>query len=118
MTAPSREFFCSLCPSLFIKKQTRREWAAFGCLLLAGIFLVQMVLTPSANADIDPRLNFPKPETVATIINAMQNEALTYGHLPEPAVGDRLSVRGRGRQVLRPVPAREIPPQTRQGSPD
>lgn len=59
----------------------------FGFIVLAGILAFNVIFAAAAKADIDQAAQFPKQETVAVMIKAMQNQTAKHGSLPEADVG-------------------------------
>lgn len=65
----------------------RQHVVDFGFIVLAAILTFNVIFATAANADVEDSATFPKQETVAALVQAMQNQTTAYGTLPEAAVG-------------------------------
>ncbi|MBU0646464.1 3D domain-containing protein [Patescibacteria group bacterium] len=65
----------------------RRHFVDFSFVILAGILAFNVIFATAVSADSNQAAQFPKKETVAMMVEAMQNQTTGYGSLPEAGVG-------------------------------
>lgn len=64
----------------------RQHFFDLGFIALAVILVFNVIFASAANADINSNSQFPKQETIATMVQAMQNQTTDFGVLPKAQI--------------------------------